>query len=284
MSLFFYDNELSVLMENFYTLTGIRIVLFDNEFNEVLSYPSNGNSFCSLMRTNADFDTLCRKSDRISFEKCRKTHALCIYRCHAGLIEAAAPIIQNNAIIGYIMFGQITDIKDKDAVYNFVNELCQKYPLSVTIPNKLKKIKYKSSKQIIATSKILDACTSYIMLKEMIKPQNEQLIEMISNYVDIHMHERIYVEDICGALDISRTQLYEETKQYTNGGIASFIKIKRLNKAKELVTGTSMSVSEISDKTGFSDYNYFLRVFKKHYGISPKKMRLGMLPNLIHFR
>ena len=87
------------------------------------------------------------------------------------------------------------------------------------------------------------------------------------------MHERIYVEDICRALDISRTQLYEETKQYTNGGIASFIKIKRLNKAKELVTGTSMSVSEISDKTGFSDYNYFLRVFKKHYGISPKKMR-----------
>ena len=52
-----------------------------------------------------------------------------------------------------------------------------------------------------------------------------------------------------------------------------YIKIKRLNKAKELVTGTSMSVSEISDKTGFSDYNYFLRVFKKHYGISPKKMR-----------
>ena len=273
MPSFFYNNDLPELMENFYTLTGIRIVLFDSEFNEILSFPSNEVSFCSLLRTDKKFDALCKESDKFSFEKCRKTHSLCIYKCHAGLIEATAPIMQNNAIIGYIMFGQITDIKDKDAVYNFVDNLCQKYPLSVTIPNKLKKIKYKSSKQIIATSKILDACTSYIMLKEMIKAQNEQLIEMISNYVDIHMHERIYVEDICRALDISRTQLYEETKQYTNGGIASFIKIKRLNKAKELVTGTSMSVSEISDKTGFSDYNYFLRVFKKHYGISPKKMR-----------
>lgn len=273
MPSFFYNNDLPELMENFYTLTGIRIVLFDSEFNEILSFPSNEVSFCSLLRTDKKFDALCKESDKFSFEKCRKTHSLCIYKCHAGLIEATAPIIQNNAIIGYIMFGQITDIKDKDAVYNFADNLCQKYPLSVTIPNKLKKIKYKSSKQIIATSKILDACTSYIMLKEMIKAQNEQLIEMISNYVDIHMHERIYVEDICRALDISRTQLYEETKQYTNGGIASFIKIKRLNKAKKLVTGTSMSVSEISDKTGFSDYNYFLRVFKKHYGISPKKMR-----------
>ena len=273
MPSFSYNNDLPEPMENFYTLTGIRIVLFDSEFNEILSFPSNEVSFCSLLRTDKKFDALCKESDKFSFEKCRKTHSLCIYKCHAGLIEATAPIMQNNAIIGYIMFGQITDIKDKDAVYNFADNLCQKYPLSVTIPNKLKKIKYKSSKQIIATSKILDACTSYIMLKEMIKAQNEQLIEMISNYVDIHMHERIYVEDICRALDISRTQLYEETKQYTNGGIASFIKIKRLNKAKELVTGTSMSVSEISDKTGFSDYNYFLRVFKKHYGISPKKMR-----------
>ena len=53
MSSFFYDKDLSALMENFYTLTRIRIVLFDSEFNEILSYPSGGHSFCSLMRTNA---------------------------------------------------------------------------------------------------------------------------------------------------------------------------------------------------------------------------------------
>ena len=123
VSSFFYDNDLSVLMENFYTLTRIRIVLFDSEFNEILSYPSGGHSFCSLMRTNAEFDALCKNSDRISFEKCCKTHALCVYKCHAGLIEATSPIIQNDAIIGYIMFGQITDIKDKEAAGRFVNEL-----------------------------------------------------------------------------------------------------------------------------------------------------------------
>ena len=61
-------------------------------------------------------------------------------------------------------------------------------------------------------------------------------------------------------------------KQYTNG-IASFIKLKRLAKAKELVLKTDMPISDISDSVGFSDYNYFLRVFKKHYGVSPKKMK-----------
>ena len=273
MSSFFYDNDLSVLMENFYTLTRIRIVLFDSEFNEILSYPSDGNSFCSVMRANAEFDALCKNSDRISFEKCCKTHSLCVYKCHAGLIEATSPIIQNNAIIGYIMFGQITDIKDKDDIYDFVNGICRKYPISVQIPDKLKKIRYKSQKQILAAAKILDACTSYIILKGMITPPSEHIIELISNYVDIHMSEPISVDDLCGEFNISRTQLYDETKQYINGGIAYFIKLKRLEKAKELVLNTDMPVPDISDSVGFSDYNYFLRVFKKHYGISPKKMK-----------
>ena len=50
MPSFFYNNDLPELMENFYTLTGIRIVLFDSEFNEILSFPSNEVSFCSLLQ------------------------------------------------------------------------------------------------------------------------------------------------------------------------------------------------------------------------------------------
>ena len=155
MPSFFYNNNLPELMENFYTLTGIRIVLFDSEFNEILSFPSNEVSFCSLLRTDKKFDALCKESDKFSFEKCRKTHSLCIYKCHAGLIEATAPIMQNNAIIGYIMFGQITDIKDKDSVYDFVNELCIKYHISAPAPNEAKKLNTKIQNRYLLLQKYL---------------------------------------------------------------------------------------------------------------------------------
>ena len=65
----------------------------------------------------------------------------------------------------------------------------------------------------------------------------------------------------------------ENSNQYIPGGIATYIKTKRLTKAKELLQSTDMSVSEISQKVGFSDYNYFLKSFKKHYGVSTKIMR-----------
>lgn len=273
MSSFFYDNDLSELLENFHTLTGIRIVLFDADFNEVLSYPPGG-SFCSEMRADPRFDALCRESDKISFEKCKRTHSLCVYKCHAGLYEATAPIMENGVITGYIMFGQITDNKDKSAVISAAEALKNEYLPGADISGYAKKIKYKSRKQILAASKILDACTSCIMLKEMIRTESDGIMPLLSNYVDMHMGDAIQVGDICRALGISRTRLYEETKQYTNGGIASFIKARRLEAAKELIASGKLSISEISERVGFSDYNYFLRVFKKHFGISPKKMRM----------
>lgn len=35
---------------------------------------------------------------------------------------------------------------------------------------------------------------------------------------------------------------------------------------------TKTSVSEVSEKVGFTDYNYFSRVFKNEYGASPHKL------------
>ncbi|MBQ9976155.1 MAG: helix-turn-helix transcriptional regulator, partial [Clostridia bacterium] len=36
---------------------------------------------------------------------------------------------------------------------------------------------------------------------------------------------------------------------------------------------TNMSVSDISSSVGFSDYNYFVKSFKKYYGVSTKAIR-----------
>ena len=91
------------------------MVIFDDHYNEIAAYPvDETGTFCSFMRQNNEFDKQCIKCDRISFEKCRKTGKLSIYPCHAGLIEATAPLISDGKIVGYAMFGQITNIKGKE--------------------------------------------------------------------------------------------------------------------------------------------------------------------------
>ena len=273
MSLKFDTLELADLMRNFYTLTGIRIVLFDEKYNEIFAYPAECSPFCACMRQNHSFYELCCESDKISFESCKKTGALTVYKCHAGLIETTAPITNNGAIIGYIMFGQVSDSKDKDVFRQELLSLSKAYNCSNDITEPIRKVKFKSKKQLVAASKILEACTSYILLKEIIKPSRIELFSAIDEYICNNLKENITIPLICQKFNISRTRLYVLCNQYIPGGIAAYVKSKRLSRAKELLRTTHMSVSDIASEVGFSDYNYFLKAFKKHFGMSTKDMR-----------
>ena len=273
MPLKFDTVELVDLMRNFYTLTGIRIVLFDEKYNEIFAYPQECSPYCSCMRQNSEFYELCCKSDTISFETCKKSGTLNMYKCHAGLIEVTAPIMNNDTIIGYIMFGQVSDSSDKDAFKNYLLELSEKYGYSNEVYEFVKKVKFKNKKQLIAASKILEACTSYILLKEIIKPSPIELFSKIDQYISSHLDEDITIPSLCREFNISRTRLYALCNQYVSNGIAAYIKTKRLTKAKEMLQSTDMSVSDISQAVGFSDYNYFLKSFKNYYGVSTKAIR-----------
>ena len=56
-------------------------------------------------------------------------------------------------------------------------------------------------------------------------------------------------------------------------GIAEYIRTLRLEQAQQLLKDTELPITQISDKIGFEDYNYFCRVFKKETGYSAKKYR-----------
>lgn len=273
MALMYRDIELLELMQDFYVLTGIRIALFDANCAELASYPKGEATFCHCMRKNPDFRAKCRESDENAFEKCRQTNKIHIFKCHAGLIEASVPMIEDGKIIGYMMLGRITDKKNKVELVGAVLSRCREYGVDGEIEEKIKKIKYRNEKQIQAAAKILDACCEYVKLREMVRPSGKRLIDSLERYIDEHIREEITVERLCSEFEISRTKLYETVRPYTNGGIAAFVKTKRFEHAKNLIKSTDMSVPQIADACGFSDYNYFLRIFKQKYGISTKQMR-----------
>ena len=273
MALSFHENELMELMKDFYTLTGIRIILFDEAYNELLAYPPKEKSFCFCLRENPSFDEKCRQSDAASFRQCKKTNQIHIFECHAGLSEATAPIIEKGHIIGYMMFGQVTNNKNKEAFIGQMNDLCKQYQIEKDLSHEIRKIKYRSDEQLRAASKLLDAYVHYVRLKDIVHPSGEHLIDSIDAFLENHLSEEIDVDRICREMNICRTRLYELIQPYTNGGIAAYIKNKRLDHAKKLIQTTELSIPEIAEICGFSDYNYFLRLFKQKFGVPSKKFR-----------
>lgn len=278
MKLEFNEPELEDLMKDFYLLTGIRIVLFDHDYHELYSYPKHHCKFCSKMKSQKETQILCDESDRASFMKCRQKGELILYHCHAGLIEATAPLIDHNIVIGYMMFGQISDQEDMDGLIHILRENPH---LTLSSPDEIAEyaadIPLKSNAQIKAAAKIMEACTFYVLLKNAISVKRDNFIRNMDQYLLEHLSEDLSVNAICSALGISKTKLYQSCDVYYGCGIAEHIRYLRIEKAKKLLLETEIPVTAIADEVGFCDYNYFCRVFKKEAGISAKKYRRALL-------
>jgi AraC-like DNA-binding protein len=266
--------KLEEIMQAFYTLTGIRFIIFDSDYNEVIAYPQKNCEFCQMMKDHPVAGQNCRASDARAFKECNKSGELIVYNCHAGLIEATIPLKENGSIIGYVMFGQITDQKDKETFHAQVLGACRDYNLrSEDILQNIKHIKYKSRNHIVAASRILETCTCYMLLKEMITPKSDKIVTEAKHYIEEHLSEDIDIREMCNRLNVSRTRLYEIFSDNCKTGVGNYIRNVRLERAKQLLKGTDMSIADIADAVGFSDYNYFSRVYKAHFGKSPKTYR-----------
>jgi len=78
---------------------------------------------------------------------------------------------------------------------------------------------------------------------------------------------------LSSVIGMSESQLYRKLKALTGKSTAIFIRTVRLQKASELLTTTSLNVSEVAYETGFNDPAWFSRVFKEEFGESPVSFR-----------
>jgi CheY-like chemotaxis protein/AraC-like DNA-binding protein len=79
------------------------------------------------------------------------------------------------------------------------------------------------------------------------------------------------VDRLADLLCLGRTTVYNRTKSIMGVSPNIYIQNERLRIAAKLLLEGEYTVSEISEKVGFSDATYFYKCFKNKYGIAPSK-------------
>lgn len=87
------------------------------------------------------------------------------------------------------------------------------------------------------------------------------------------------VDTVCSLLNMSRSSFYSKLKALTDQAPADYVRLIRLNRAKQLLREQRYTVTEVAEMTGFSDAGYFREVFKKHFHVSPTQYAKGQEPN-----
>jgi len=82
-------------------------------------------------------------------------------------------------------------------------------------------------------------------------------------------NEQFGVSELAREIGMSRSNLLRKVKKISKISVSQFISQVRLRKAMEMLKQTSLNISEVSFRVGFSSTSYFIKCFRDYYGYPP---------------
>ncbi|GAA6528882.1 MAG: response regulator [Prevotella sp.] len=101
---------------------------------------------------------------------------------------------------------------------------------------------------------------------------DKRFLSRMDSFIDEHFDDPNFnVDQLATLMCIGRTTFYGKAKELLGISPRRYLINQRLNKAAQLLRDGTLSISEVSYKTGFSSPQYFNRCFKDHFGTSPSQ-------------
>ena len=266
--------QLKEFLKDFYAVVGIRISVFDDEFNLVTEYPEDPPAFCATIRRKQHGLEACMKCDREAFMRTSRTGEAHNYICHAGLTEAITPVQLDNHIVGYAIFahmmpqenyaGRVAEIFSRSRKYFESDE--QLLDAVYAIPTH-------PTSTINSSIRLLEAIAAFLQISKVTSWSYGDTVHQIDKFIKNNLDKDLSNKVLCSHFFMSRTKLYQLSEENFGMGITQYITSLRIQRAKDLLKETDESIKDIAGKVGIPDYNHFCKIFKKLAGCTPGRVR-----------
>ena len=98
----------------------------------------------------------------------------------------------------------------------------------------------------------------------------EKLLALHS-FLNEHYSEHFTVRELAENLHMSQDSFYKFTSSAIGCSPVTYVNRYRLSRAAEMLDTTNLSVTDVCFQCGFQNISYFIRAFKKQYGLTPKQ-------------
>ena len=102
---------------------------------------------------------------------------------------------------------------------------------------------------------------------------DERISDRVIKYMQEHITERLSVDDVCAELHYNKSYVFRQFKKTTGSSLMAYFTKLKVQKAKEMLRETDISVSSISDQLSFDTPNYFSKTFKRLTSYTPSTYR-----------
>ncbi len=119
---------------------------------------------------------------------------------------------------------------------------------------------------------MIEGYTNRMRLIKLRGVYSKQIVHAI-DYIMCHLHSRIMLEETAEYLKISPAYLSRLFKKETGTAFGEYVNKLKIEEAASLLLYTEFSDTEISNLLAFSSQSYFIKVFRKYIGTTPKKYK-----------
>ncbi len=103
--------------------------------------------------------------------------------------------------------------------------------------------------------------------------RSSSLVGLAVDYITEHFREGVTLRQVAADCHANTSYLGQIFRKETGSAFTDYVNALRIQEAQKLLANPTLKVYEIAEQVGFTDYHYFLKIFKKVTGKSPTDLR-----------
>jgi len=120
---------------------------------------------------------------------------------------------------------------------------------------------------------LFELCDGLFDANAAVLGKSASLAGMAAAYIAEHYREGVSLKQMAADLHVNTSYLGQVFRKETGSAFTDYVNALRIREAQRLLANPALKVYEIAEQVGFTDYHYFLKIFKKVTGTTPRDLR-----------
>lgn len=267
-------DSVSKLIETVARLTDMEISVWDTNFHPCGYSGRVQGNLCNLLHECGLGHDLCRGSDIEALRAAQESGPYC-YRCPIGLAEIAVPVRQGTRLLGFVMAGKAAeDLPGRNAeIRQTILSRCPEAERVSGLDESIAGVPHLTVEKLTDNFRLICAFAEVLAERGIPLQGWQSIASTIRHFLDCNFDRRVTLDELSLRFHCSTVTLTGQFRKAYGVTVLQYLNAKRMSLAEEMLCRTDMTLSEIAERCGFSDAEYFSRVFRQSHGIGPLKFR-----------
>lgn len=241
-------------------LLGVTVTFFEPDGTEIAIPGLLRSAYCRRRRRQADFEARCRACDAEHLAEVARGRRMLIYRCHDGLLEGLAPLVDRDGIfLGALVFGQVREAgaaprRDLPAALRRLHERAPEISLA----------------RAGDIGRLLGYVGGHILANELVRWRSLPWAEHLKAHIQANLGAPLRIADLARCIGRSAVFVSRHFPGAFGMSPRRYIRQARMEAAARLLA-EGETVARTAIRLGFYDPFHFSKAFRSYWKTPPSR-------------